>query len=92
MEEFRAKLREEAFKKVKTRLLVKAVAEAEGIAASEEEIEKELADMAAMYNMPPDKLKESMGASGRRLLGEDVRNRKTVEFLFANADIEKEGV
>jgi trigger factor len=85
---FRAGMREDAFKRVKTRLLVKAVAEAEGIEAGEDEIEKELADMADMYRTEPEKLRENMGDAGLKLIGADVRNRKAVEFLFANAVIE----
>ena len=41
-EEFREELRDEAYKKVKTRMLVSAVADAENIQASEEDINKQL--------------------------------------------------
>ncbi|MDR2771072.1 MAG: trigger factor [Clostridiales Family XIII bacterium] len=85
---FREGLRADAFKKVKTRLLVRAVADAEGIEASEDEVEKEIAAMADMYRTEPEKLRESMGRAGVKMVGDDVRNRKTVDFLFANAVIE----
>jgi trigger factor len=85
---FRAGMRDDAFKKIKTRLLVKAVAEAEGIEVGEDEIEKEITDMAGMYRTEPEKLRANMGDAGLKLIRDDVRNRKAVEFLFANAVIE----
>ncbi|MDR2295173.1 MAG: trigger factor [Clostridiales Family XIII bacterium] len=85
---FRESMRADAVKKVKTRLLIKAIADAEGIEAGEEEIEKELATMASMYKTEPAQLRTSMGAAGMRMIGDDVRNRKTVDFLFANAVME----
>jgi trigger factor len=81
-------MRADAVKKVKTRLLVRAVAEAEGIEASEEEIEKELAAMAGVYRTEPEKLRVSLGETGLKMIRDDVRNRKAVDFLFANAVIE----
>jgi trigger factor len=86
--EFREAMRADAFKKAKTRLLVKAIAEAEGIETSEEEIEKEIAAIAGMYKTAPAVLRTSMGETGVKMVKEDVRNRKTVDFLFANAVIE----
>jgi trigger factor len=86
---FRAGLREDAFKKVKMRLLVRAVADAEGIGADAEEVEKELATMAEMYRLDIEKLRESMGEAQMKALKEDIRNRKAVDFLFANAVITK---
>jgi trigger factor len=84
---FLAGMREDAFKRVKMRLLVKAVADAEGIEADEDAIEKELASMAGMYRTTPEKLRESLGETGVKMVRDDVRNRKTVDFLFESAVI-----
>jgi trigger factor len=89
-ETFRAGLRDDAVKKVKTQLLIRAIADAEGIEADEAEIEKEIASMADMYKTEPEKLRDSLGESGVKAIRDDVRNRKTVDFLFANAVIEEE--
>lgn len=86
--EYRAELRPDAYKKVKTRLLVEAVADAEGLSASDEDIDSELAAMAEQYKMEPAKLRELMGAEGIRYLIKDIRNRRAVDFLFENAAIE----
>jgi trigger factor len=85
---FRESMREDAVKRVKTRLLVRAIAEAEGIDADGEEIEKEITSMADMYRTEPERLLASMGESGMGMVKDDIRNRKTVDFLFANAVIE----
>jgi trigger factor len=82
---FREGLREEAYRKVKTRLLVRAVADAESITAGEDEIGKEIADMADMYSMEPENLRASMGDTGLKMIRDDIRNRKAIEFLFADA-------
>jgi trigger factor len=83
--DFREGLRDDAFRKIKTRLLVRAVAEAEGLTAGEDEVEKEIADMAGMYRMESDKLRVSLGDVGVKMIRDDIRNRKAVDFLFANA-------
>ena len=65
--------------------MVRAIAETEGIEADEAAIEAELATMADMYKTEPEKLRASMGEAGIKLIRDDIRNRKTVDFLFANA-------
>ncbi|MDR1247416.1 MAG: trigger factor [Clostridiales Family XIII bacterium] len=89
---FRDGLRDDAFKRIKTRLLVRAVADAENFTADEDEIEKEIADMADMYKTESAKLRESMGDTGIKMIRDDIRNRKAVDFLFANAVIEPAAV
>jgi trigger factor len=84
---FRDGLKDNAYRKVKTRLLVRAVAEAEGLSADEDEIEKEIADMADMYKMDSAGLRASMGDAGVKMIRDDIRNRKAVDFLFASAVI-----
>lgn len=77
---------EAAEKRVKTRLLVKAIAAAEGIEASEEEVEKEFNDMAAMYGMKVEDVKAAL-AGQLTYLKEDIVSRKTIDFLYANAEL-----
>jgi trigger factor len=88
MEEYREELRVDAYKKVKTKLVVEAVADAENLVASEEDIEIELEAMAEQYKMEKDKLKEIMGAQGITYLRQDIKNRKAVEFMYENAIVE----
>lgn len=80
--------KEDAFKRVKTRLLVEAVADAEGIEATEEEVDAELKAMADQYKMEVEKLKENMGVENFSLLGKDIKMRKAIDFMFENAIVE----
>lgn len=86
-DDFRAELREEAQKKVKTRMIVGAVADAEEIMPSDEDIEAELDLMAAAYQMEKDQIKEMLGPQNMVYVVNDVRNKKAVEFMFENAVI-----
>ncbi|MGI6727652.1 MAG: trigger factor [Anaerovoracaceae bacterium] len=88
IQEFRSELEPEAYKKVKTKILVEAVAKAENLVASEEDIEKELAAMAKQYNMEVEKLRTAVGGEGLFYLEQDIKNRKAVDFMFENAIIE----
>lgn len=85
--EFRGELKEDAFKKVKTRMLVSAVAEAEDIQASEEEINKEIDLMATQYQMDADKIRQMLGVQNIGYLEKDIRIRKAVDFMFDQAII-----
>ncbi len=86
--EFREELRADAYKKVKTRLVVEAVAAAEKLEASEEDVEEELKAMAEQYKMEIDKLKEYMKAENYALVAKDIKMRKAVDFMFENAIVE----
>lgn len=86
--EFRGELRADAFKKVKTRLVVEAVAETEKLEASDEEVEAELKAMAEQYKMEVEKLKEMLQADNYALLSKDIKMRKAVDFMFENAIVE----
>ncbi|MBR4150227.1 MAG: trigger factor [Firmicutes bacterium] len=86
-------MKPDAENRVRSRLIVQAIADAEGFEASEEDIEKELADMAAQYNMEIDKLKEMFGEDNRKYLRQDIRARKAIDFVYENAaitDVEEE--
>ncbi|GAB1476709.1 trigger factor [Bacillota bacterium] len=88
LDQFRNDIRQDAYKKVKTKLVVEAVAAAEGLEVSDEDLASELGKMAEMYNMEADKIKELMGDHGIVHLKQDVRNRKAIELLYDNAVIE----
>lgn len=87
MDAFREELKEEAFRKVKTRMLVSAVAEAEDIQATEEDINKEIEMMAAQYKLDADRVREMLGVQNIGYLEKDLRIRKAVDFMFEQAVI-----
>ena len=86
---FREDLRDEAAKKVKTRMLVSAVAKTEAIEATKEEIDKELELMAIQYKLDVDKIREMLGAENFSFLEKDIKIRKAIDFMYENAVIGK---
>ncbi len=85
--EFRAELRDDAYKKVKTRMLVSAVADKEEIKASKEDLDKEFELMAIQYKMDADKIREMLGTANLGFIENDIRARKAVDFMFEQAVI-----
>ena len=60
-DEFRGQLKEDALKRVKTRMIVSAIAAQEGFEASDEEIDNEVETMAKGYGMEADVVKGMLG-------------------------------
>ena len=81
-------LKPQALKRIQSRLVLEAVAKAENIVATEEDIEKEISDMAAMYQMEVDKLKTLIGDAERTQIANDMAVQKAVDFV-TGAAVEK---
>lgn len=84
LQDFKESMRERAGVDVKTNLVIEAVAKAENISVSDEEVQKELENIAQQYKMEIDKVKELVNEEQVR---ESLVPRKTVEFLRENAVI-----
>ena len=85
-EEVREEFRSEALQSVQIKLIVAAVAKAEKIEASEEDLAKELEKLAAEYKMEAAKIKESLEADGSmKYLKQDIVTRKALQFVYDNA-------
>ena len=72
-------------KRIKGRIALEAVAEAEKIEATDEDLDKELADMAEQYRTEVDKLKEMMGEPELKMIRKDIRIRKALDFVVDKA-------
>jgi trigger factor len=84
-EELTAELREPATRRVKTLLVLSAIAEKEGIDASDEDIDAEIADQLARYGEDA-RLRESLTSRrGRSYLRMTLRNRTLVDTLVERA-------
>lgn len=83
--EFRNEIREDAYKKTKTRMIVTAVAEQEKFEASDEDVDAEIANMAQAYGLEADKIKEMLGAQNIAMIAGDIKVRKAVDFMYDNA-------
>ena len=86
-DEFRGQLKEDALKRVKTRMIVSAIAAQEGFEASDEEIDNEVETMAKGYGMEADVVKGMLGEENLKMIAGDIKNRKAIDCIFDNAVI-----
>ena len=78
MATFRQNNRPAAEKQVRTEILLRAVAEAEKLEATEEEIAAEYSELAKQYGMEEEKLKAAVGTD---LVCEQIVRRKTLRLI-----------
>ncbi len=83
-EEMMEQVKPDAIARIKTSLVLEAVAVAEGIEAAESEVEEEIQDMASTYQMEADKLKELIGDKEIAQIKKDIASRKALDFLIEN--------
>lgn len=86
-EALRAQMKEDAESRVRVSLTLEAIAAAEGIEVTEEDVNAELEKMTAQFGMTVDQIKTALG--GTAILENDIRFQKTVEFLVDNAKVTK---
>ncbi|MFP3811217.1 trigger factor [Bacillus sp. MM09(2025)] len=75
-------MKEDAAKRVKSNLTLEAIAAAENLQVSDEEVEEELSKMAEAYNMPIENIKQAIGSTDA--MKEDLKVRKAIDFLVEN--------
>ena len=78
----------QALKRIQSRLVLEAVAAAENLTASDEELDAELGRMAEQYKMETEKLKEMFTEEDLKGVREDLAIQKAVE-LITDAAVEK---
>ncbi len=71
--------------RIKSRLVLEAVAAKEGIEATEEDYEEEIKTMAEVYQMESDKIKEMLPEKSVKGIKEDIAVKKAAEFVVNNA-------
>lgn len=77
-------MKDDAEKRVRTNLTLEAIAQAENIEVTEEDVEKELENMAEMYQTDVENIKKVLGGNAD-MVKEDVKIRKAIEFLVEHA-------
>ena len=83
-------MKPEAETRIKTRLTLEAIVKAENIKATAKDIDKEIENMANMYQMEVDKVKEMIGDAQKEQIAMDVAVQKAVDFVVKNAvEVEK---
>ncbi len=84
-EQMEAQMEDQAKKRIEVRLTLEAVAKAEDIQVSEEEFDKEIAEMAENYKMEADKFKELIGEEEAGRMKMDIAVQKAVDLIVAEA-------
>ena len=85
--EFTASRREEALRNVKTSLVIEAIAKAENVEVSEEEVNSEVQKMADAYKMTVEQVKEALRPNDLKDMEGQLKIRKTIDLLVENAKI-----
>lgn len=78
----------EAERRIKSRLVLEAIAKSEDIQVSDDELNDELKKMAEMYQMDLEKLTDLVGDSEKEAIKQDIAVQKAVD-LVVEASIEK---
>ena len=84
LEQLREQMRPQAESQVKCRLALEKIAELEGIAPTDEEIEEEYATIAKAYNMEADQVKSMVAADA---ILADMKVKKAMELVKEKAVI-----
>ena len=79
------RVKPQAEERIRSRLVLEAVAKAEKLDATEEEYEEELKTMAEVYQMDIDKVRDLMGEREKKGILQDLAVRKAAEFIAENA-------
>ena len=90
LEAMRESFKERAEKQVRDSLMIEAVAKAEGIEATEEEVNAKIEEMSQMYKMEVEKLKELLRPEDLDGIKKDVEFSKAVELLVKNASVKSD--
>ena len=72
-------------KRIKSRLVLEAVAKAEGIVASDEDYEKELTEMAEQYKLDVENIKGMIRPQDEKMMRKDIEIQKALDFVVENA-------
>ena len=84
-EAVRAQYKEEAERRVKGELVLEAIKNAEGIEASEEEIDAEIAKYAEQIKRDVEEVKKDLAAADKSYFADSVTVRKTIDLLKETA-------
>jgi trigger factor len=84
LEEFRAQYRDNAYNRVKTRLVLEAVTKAEDITVTDEDREKEYQKLAKQYQRDVEEIKKTFAANSE-YMDDSVLVQKTIDFLLESA-------
>ena len=83
-QDFMERVKPDAIARIKTSLVLDAVATAENIVISEDEINEEIQNMATMYQMDFDSLKEMVSENEIKAISKDLAAKKALALIGEN--------
>lgn len=89
MDDFRNQAKEDAEKRVASRIIIRSIADKEGIGVTEDELNEELQKVADQYKMSLEDFRKAIGKDAERMFRTDIQVRKTIDQLFENANVTK---
>lgn len=85
-EALKEQMKEDASKRVRTNLVLEAIAIEEDLEVTEEDINEELETMAKMYQIEVEQLTQMLGGN-TDMLKEDLKFKKAIDFLVDNSKV-----
>lgn len=79
------RMKPDAEKRIKSRLVLEAIAEAENIEATDDEVHEELETMAKQYQMDVKDIESFMGEAEKNNIKKDIAVKKAVKVIVDNA-------
>ena len=86
---FKEQFKEQAAEQVKTSLVLEKIAKLENIEVTDEDVENEFKNMAEMYGMEVDKLKEFVKDGEKDNLKEELKIKKAVDLIVGAAKVKR---
>ena len=81
LEDLQTQFADEAKTRIENSLVLDAIAKAENVEVTEEDIEKEFENMASMYQMEIDKIKEIIGDAEKENMKKDLAAQKAYDLI-----------
>ena len=85
LDALKEQVRPEAVSRIQSSLVLEAIAKAENIEVTDEDIDAEIEKMASMYGMEAEKLKGYMGDAEKNSMKRDLEIQKAVALIMDNA-------
>ena len=86
---FKEQFKEQASEQVKTSLVLEKIAKLENIEVTDDDVENEFKNMAEMYGMEIDKLKEFVKDGEKENLKEELKIKKAVDLIVGAAKVKR---
>lgn len=86
MDQLREQMRPDAIKRIQGSLVLEAVAAAENIVADDDDLQKEFARMAEMYQMEAEQVASMIPEKEKENMKKDLAVNKAIDFILENAN------